>query len=33
MNVGILGSGNVGQALGRAFLTLGHRVMLGSRGA
>lgn len=31
MNVGILGSGAVGQALGRAFLTLEHRVMLGSR--
>ncbi|MHB8731227.1 MAG: NADPH-dependent F420 reductase [bacterium] len=33
MNVGILGSGNVGQALGRAFLTLEHQVMLGSRDA
>jgi len=33
MNVGILGSGNVGQALGRAFLTLEHHVMLGSRDA
>lgn len=33
MNVGILGSGDVGQALGRAFLTLEHRVMLGSRDA
>jgi 8-hydroxy-5-deazaflavin:NADPH oxidoreductase len=31
MNVGILGSGDVGQALGRAFLTLEHQVMLGSR--
>ena len=33
MNVGILGSGTVGQALGRAFLTLEHQVMLGSRDA
>jgi predicted dinucleotide-binding enzyme len=33
MNVGILGSGDVGQALGRAFVTLEHRVMLGSREA
>ncbi|HLW46363.1 MAG TPA: NAD(P)-binding domain-containing protein [bacterium] len=33
MNVGILGSGEVGQALGRGFLTLEHRVMLGSRDA
>lgn len=33
MNVGILGSGNVGQALGRAFVTLEHRVVLGSRDA
>ena len=33
MNVGILGSGDVGQALGRGFLTLEHRVMLGSRDA
>jgi predicted dinucleotide-binding enzyme len=33
MKVGILGSGDVGQALGRAFLTLEHQVMLGSRDA
>jgi predicted dinucleotide-binding enzyme len=33
MNVGILGSGDVGQALGRGFLALGHQVMLGSREA
>jgi 8-hydroxy-5-deazaflavin:NADPH oxidoreductase len=33
VNVGILGSGDVGQALGRGFLTLEHRVMLGSREA
>jgi 8-hydroxy-5-deazaflavin:NADPH oxidoreductase len=33
VNVGILGSGEVGQALGRGFLTLEHRVMLGSREA
>lgn len=33
MNVGILGSGDVGQALGRAFVTLEHKVMLGSRDA
>jgi len=31
MNIGILGSGDVGQALARGFLALGHRVMLGSR--
>ena len=31
MNVGVLGSGDVGRALGRGFLALGHRVMLGSR--
>ncbi len=33
MNVSILGSGDVGQALGRGFLALGHQVMLGSRDA
>lgn len=33
MKVGILGTGNVGQALGRAFLALGHEVMMGSRSA
>jgi predicted dinucleotide-binding enzyme len=29
--VGILGSGNVGQALGRGFAATGHEVILGSR--
>lgn len=33
MKVGILGSGEVGQALARGFLTLEHQVMLGSREA
>ena len=33
MNVGVLGSGDVGQALGRGFLTLENRVRLGSREA
>ena len=33
MNVGILGSGDVAQTLGRAFVTLEHQVMLGSREA
>jgi predicted dinucleotide-binding enzyme len=31
MKVGIIGSGQVGQVLGRAFLTEGHEVMLGTR--
>lgn len=31
MNVGIIGSGDVARALGRAFVAEGHRVMLGSR--
>ena len=31
LQVGIIGSGDVARSLGRAFLTLGHRVMLGSR--
>lgn len=31
MNIGIIGSGDVARALGRAFATEGHRVMLGSR--
>ncbi|HTY38265.1 MAG TPA: NAD(P)-binding domain-containing protein [Bacteroidota bacterium] len=31
MNVGILGSGAVGQALGKGFADLGHKVKLGSR--
>ncbi len=31
MNIGILGSGNVGQTLGQGFANLGYRVKLGSR--
>ena len=31
MNVGVLGSGEVGQSLADGFLALGHQVMLGSR--
>jgi len=31
MKIGILGSGVVGQALGRAFATLGHDVQIGTR--
>jgi len=31
MNIGILGSGNVGGALGRRFSAAGHRVIFGSR--
>lgn len=31
MKVGILGSGIVGQVLGKAFLSEGHKVMLGTR--
>lgn len=31
MNIGVLGTGIVGQTLGRGFATHGHRVMLGSR--
>ena len=31
MNVGILGSGDVGQALGRGFASRGYNVMIGSR--
>jgi len=31
MKVGILGSGDVGQALGRGFASRGHEVMIGSR--
>jgi len=31
MKVGILGSGNVGQALGAGFVALGHEVRMGSR--
>jgi hypothetical protein len=33
MRVGVLGTGDVGRALGRAFVTLGHDVMIGSRSA
>jgi hypothetical protein len=33
MKVGILGSGDVAKALGKAFLATGHEVMLGSREA
>ena len=33
MRVGILGTGDVGQALGTAFATLGHEVKLGARAA
>src|SRR3954466_5506458 len=31
MKIGILGSGDVGKALGRGFLSRGHEVMLGAR--
>lgn len=31
MNIGIIGSGDVARALGRAFVAEGHRVTLGSR--
>jgi len=31
MKIGILGSGTVGQALGRGFTTLGHEVKIGTR--
>jgi len=31
MKIGILGSGDVGKALGSGFATLGHRVMMGTR--
>ena len=33
MNVGILGTGDVGRALGRGFISLGHAVKLGARDA
>lgn len=33
MRVGMLGTGDVGRALGQAFLTLGHEVRMGSRDA
>ena len=31
MRIGILGTGNVGQALGRGFIGKGHEVKMGSR--
>jgi 8-hydroxy-5-deazaflavin:NADPH oxidoreductase len=31
MKVGVLGTGDVGRALGRGFVTLGHEVKMGSR--
>jgi predicted dinucleotide-binding enzyme len=33
MNVGILGTGDVGKALGRGFIALGHAVKMGARNA
>jgi predicted dinucleotide-binding enzyme len=33
MKVGVLGSGDVGKALGRGFLALGHSVIMGTRDA
>jgi len=33
MRIGILGTGDVGQALGRGFVVLGHEVKMGSRSA
>lgn len=33
MKIGILGTGDVGGALGNAFIALGHEVKMGSRGA
>ena len=33
MRVGILGTGDVGRALGKAFITLGHEVKMGARNA
>lgn len=33
MKIGVLGTGDVGKALGKAFLALGHEVMMGSRSA
>jgi predicted dinucleotide-binding enzyme len=33
MRVGILGTGDVGQALGKGFIALGHEVKMGSRDA
>jgi predicted dinucleotide-binding enzyme len=31
MNIGILGSGDVGRRLGDGFIELGHKVKIGSR--
>jgi predicted dinucleotide-binding enzyme len=33
MRIGVLGTGDVGRALGQAFVTLGHEVKMGSRAA
>ncbi|MCK6551785.1 NAD(P)-binding domain-containing protein [Myxococcota bacterium] len=33
MKIGVMGTGDVGQALGKAFVTLGHEVLMGSRTA
>ena len=33
MNIGILGTGDVGRALGRGFITLGHEAKIGARSA
>jgi predicted dinucleotide-binding enzyme len=33
MRIGVLGTGDVGKALGKAFITLGHEVRMGSRSA
>jgi predicted dinucleotide-binding enzyme len=33
MNIGILGTGDVGRALGRGFIALGHAVKMGARDA
>ena len=33
MKIGVLGTGDVGRAIGRGFITLGHDVLMGSRSA
>src|SRR5580765_6774202 len=33
MKVAVLGTGDVGKALGKGFITLGHEVMMGARSA
>jgi predicted dinucleotide-binding enzyme len=33
MNIGVLGTGDVGKALGKAFIELGHAVRMGARSA